>query len=556
MVMNHSDFQLFIDTYVLADKAVFYIRIQNFEKANYYMSQAIRKISEMIEIIFSSLTYINEPVAIISPEGITNILENIMTVYETQDYILLADLLELQFLPIITDIESVYIQKEGLMLDEDNWNRNMSFLQDVNPSLYEELKKSKQDTTNYELEYSGSGSYTMAVTDATGRYYYHSNKNSMADAYYYYQQYVNCDCTGYIVYGLGLGTHLDQIIVDGGEVPIEIFESDIQVIHQFLRTRDVRQWLDKGNVKITYDRNLDRFIEAMSHGEDKQIILHQPSIRHIKDDRKKDWIHNIYVRESGIRNARVLLHTNFHSNQTFCVSDVEVLRDKFVDKTVYIVAAGPSLDKNVGLLKVKPKNALILATGTVYRKLMKLGIQVDYVVIADPNPKIRNQIQGLEGQQIPLLLLSTAYQGFAKKYAGDGYIIYQEGFKKAEEYAKINQKMTFDTGGSVSTLALDICIQFKCSKIVFVGLDLAYTNNFAHADGTSRRVAGNTDHLKKIPSIDGGKVPTSHIFEGFIRWFEQRLRKPDVTMDVIDATEGGALITGMKIKTLRECMSE
>lgn len=53
---------------------------------------------------------------------------------------------------------------------------------------------------------------------------------------------------------------------------------------------------------------------------------------------------------------------------------MDVLGRVFAGKDVFIVAAGPSLDKNIELLRERSDKSIILATGTVFQKLMRLGM--------------------------------------------------------------------------------------------------------------------------------------------------------------------------------------
>ena len=155
---------------------------------------------------------------------------------------------------------------------------------------------------------------------------------------------------------------------------------------------------------------------------------------------------------------------------------------------MYIVAAGPSLDLNFKRLKEVKNKGIILATGTVFRKLISADIIPDYLIVTDANARVYKQIAGYEDYDIPMLFLSTAYYGFASNYKGKKYIICQKDYRKAEELASQLDLHCFLTGGSVSTTALDIGITFKCRRIIFLGLDLAYTNNYVmpviHPEGT------------------------------------------------------------------------
>lgn len=59
---------------------------------------------------------------------------------------------------------------------------------------------------------------------------------------------------------------------------------------------------------------------------------------------------------------------------------------------------------------------------------------------------------------MPLIFLSTAYYGAVATYTGDKYIACQHGYDKAEKLAKKQGYKLYNTGGSVTTLCIDICI--------------------------------------------------------------------------------------------------
>ncbi len=106
--------------------------------------------------------------------------------------------------------------------------------------------------------------------------------------------------------------------------------------------------------------------------------------------------------------------------------------------------------------------------------------------------------------------------------------------------------MLFNTGGSVSTTALDIGIKFGCKRIIFIGLDLAYTNNQGHALDTPTAEMMDTTELRKVLDINGRLVGTGKSLDIYRKWIEKRIKGID-NIEFIDATEGGALIEGMRV---------
>lgn len=186
--------------------------------------------------------------------------------------------------------------------------------------------------------------------------------------------------------------------------------------------------------------------------------------------------------------------------------------------------------------------------------MLAAGIKPNYVIIIDATALVYEQVEGIDKtEEIPLLYLSSVYHKVPQNYKGKKYIICQEGYKKSEDYAKEKGYNLFHTGGSVSTTALDIGIQFNCRRIIFLGLDLAYSNNMDHAVDTAMWNTVVSTDLKQVEDIYGNFIETNNTFNIFRRWIEKRIENVK-EIEFIDATEGGAKIKGMKIKRLSECL--
>lgn len=114
--------------------------------------------------------------------------------------------------------------------------------------------------------------------------------------------------------------------------------------------------------------------------------------------------------------------------------------------------------------------------------------------------------------------------------------------------------MCYDSGESVATLALDIAIRMKAKSIAFVGLDLAYDGKRAHATGTQYETFSGVK-MQDVEGINGKILNTSRVFNQYREWLERRIQKKDVTMPIIDATEGGARKQGFEIMKLQEYLT-
>ena len=157
--------------------------------------------------------------------------------------------------------------------------------------------------------------------------------------------------------------------------------------------------------------------------------------------------------------------------------------------------------------------------------------------------------------------MSTASKSVASKYAGQKYIIYQKDYPLSEECAKEKHCDTYETGGSVSTTALDVCLRLGCRSVAYIGLDLAYTGKRGHATGTQGLKEIDISGMRMVPGydiiwkdnnyvIDKQEVATSHLFDMYRQWIENRVQKTKTP--VFDATEGGSFVAGLEIIALKE----
>ncbi len=507
----------------------------------------------------------------ISQYGITDFLMNIMNAQKAYDYILIGDLIDIQLIPFLSTMQENIRNTCDVMFGEEVWEANIKKLYDKDSGLAKLVEEAKDkwltsEETTYWIEQTNSGLYTLASVDDKGQYYLHSNTNPQIEASEFAQNYFDMTCDNYVVFGLGLGYQWEALSKLDEDIKISIYENSIDVIVHAMMS-NVMDWIwDSDNINLHYDQDLKKMVNKISgcldNDVDMGMIIHYPSLRHVENQDIKEKLERIFIRDSGIRNMSALMESNFRSNINHRTDVIDVLKPDFQGKNVIIVAAGPSLDNNVELLKNKPNNTIVMATGTVFRKLMSLGVDIDYVIVSDANRRILGQLKGYMDCKIPMLYLSTAYKGFAREYAGDKYIILQKEYDRAEEEAKKLGTNTYKTGGSVATTALDVCISLGCASIAFLGLDLAYTGNYAHASGTSRRVANDIEDMQKVKgyqltwntgeeySIKEVWLTASNLFSMYRSWIEKRLMEKDVNMSVYDATEGGAVIEGMNILPL------
>jgi len=519
-------------------------------------TEVIHQLNSYIELLIPQAEYFNEHNLVCDSTLLINILQGMLSAQENNDYILIADIYEIELNPFFANLQEFIISREGFDFNVEDYNNNLRMIEQMDSELGSILNSLPNPVDlleqGYTIEPTSCGLMTLALSDNNRKYYLHSNNQVQKEAFTLANSWYTEEKTEYIIYGLGLGYHVTELFGRDNNITIEVYESDIHIIEMACAFSDLNCIATNQNIKLIYDPDFTKLVNKLSsRRDDVEFVLHYPSLRNIKNPIIKEKLENYFIQYSSIKNQLHLLNSNFIENILHFDNSVDELKEIFEGKNLFIVSAGPSLDKNFLQLKNRRENSLILATGTVFRKLINAEIIPDYIIVTDANPRVYGQINGLETKDIPMIFLSTAYQNFAKNYQGKKYMICQKDYTKAEEFAVIHGYNLYQTGGSVSTTALEVGIRLGCKRIIFLGLDLGFPDNLVHATGTSRKQLASTENLQQVPDIYGNLIYTTKVLNIYRKWIENRIK--DVKeIEFIDASEGGAMISGMRIAKLSE----
>lgn len=490
-----------------------------------------------------------------------SIMKGLLEAQEQEDHIMYADLVQLELVPFVQAIQASIYEKDGMILEEDKIEKTRAYLKQY--SFYPALEKIPVPSPEeYHVVPSTTGALTVQIRSPERQFYLHSNVDPQEEADLLVEEYFDSCYRHYIVLGLGLGYHiaaLNRRCFQAAE--IDVYESDLNLIklaavyglpedmltenvhiHHDLSCKEMARTLRQNHISFAVE---DR--EEQAPGTDAvQFILHYPSIRNLRSPELEETFDKFRAKESSMRNNKDRMAINFRENIQHYDHYADELKEDFRGKDVYLIAAGPSLDQTIGRMKqIERSKSVILAVGTVFRKLLTQDIIPDYVIFLDPGERTYGHIRGLESQQIPILIASTAYRKIAENYEGPVYLICQEGYQKAEQYARRHDYGLYSTGGSVSTIALDVAIRLGAARIICTGLDLAYPNHVSHAEGTMDRQQCDMSNGYRVKSFDGGTVETSNLFLIYREWIEKRIRA-ESQCRFFNTSVGGAYIEGMQ----------
>lgn len=226
-----------------------------------------------------------------------------------------------------------------------------------------------------------------------------------------------------------------------------------------------------------------------------------------------------------------------------------------------LVAAGPSLNKNIQMLKKAKNRLFILAVDTAVKPLVKAGIKPDAFITIDAKKDLDLvEIDGAE--TIPVIAPATALYKIMDRQKAKK-IFYYDGYFLPYSIYFINDKVLPDvsTGGSVACSGFSLLHKLGYETIILVGQDLAFTDNKSHADGTfeEKMPVMDTEGMEMVKGNYVDKIPTRMDFRIFLNWFQEYIhdiKEANPNIRVVNATAGGAYIEGTEIRALDDIIEE
>lgn len=271
-------------------------------------------------------------------------------------------------------------------------------------------------------------------------------------------------------------------------------------------------------------------------------------------------------------NRSVPRHTLFHMRGLIYQRNLEQLKralsvHDLKEIPAIIVSAGPSLDKNVHLLKKAQGKAFIIAVDASIRTVIRAGTLPDMLCSIDPNSPDRF-FEGLDLKDVFWSCTRLSNPDITEKYAER---IFYHGYFSKEWNGILEEELGYTfpnmiSGGSVSSEAFLLALYLGFRKIVLIGQDLAFTGGVSHTKGIEGALGDNDEyirrrHIVEVEGIDGTMLETDFQMWYYKQWFERVIRINQGAFGVIDATEGGARIEGTEILRFadvidKECKQE
>lgn len=375
-----------------------------------------------------------------------------------------------------------------------------------------------------------------------------------------------------IVVGLGLGSMLEAIERRGSPTRVLAIEPVPALALAMMARRDWTPWLSSGRLRLLVGPTYDGAAEAWKFltGGTPPVVVAPLMEREFAVDtaRAKAVAQHAVNGAASNERARKAFAGRYLRNTLTNIAtiategDAASLFDRFAGVPAIVVAAGPSLDHNLAVLRQQQERALIIAVDTASRPLLAGGVTPHLVVGIDPSDLNARHLVGLpdtrgmylvgEASLDPAVFPAFAQRTFSFKVSTHQPWPWlgEHGFDRGR----------LDAWGSVLTTAFDLAVRAGCNPIVFAGADLAYTRGLQYCRNTvyepdwrhlvtdeERAEVFLTQYLSsrkhaRVRGITGDEVITAPHFVQFRDWLVARAQSSG--RQVFNATGGGILQGG------------
>lgn len=467
-------------------------------------------------------------------------------------------------------------------MSKEIWEKNIAAMNQWYPSFVSALLDKGKPEEDLEvkviIEHSRDGEKIFRIQKDGRRFYLGGKRNAKEPVQIFLEKLGNVHKYAPVfLFGAGSGAYLKALAGHTDkEVNIVVYEPSVTIFCTMLEEMDLSEeiggrpiaFIVEGINESEFQPVMNRVLAVESLGYLKEEI--HPGYRSLFQEKLLFYVRTLQRRAEDMQvsyNTGMLFSKDLAQN---VLGNLEYVCEGYNTKTLsdaiphegpaILVAAGPSLNKNIEELKKAKNKAFILAVDTAIRPLLKAGIIPDAFFTIDPHKEM--ELVEIEGsEQIPVIAPASARHSLLKRQK-NRRIFYFDGYAMPHHIYRMNKKEMPDvsTGGSVACNCFSLLFKMGFNTIIMAGQDLAYTGNKSHADGTFQEVMPkkDTQHMIKVKGNYEEQVPTLTNLRIYLDWFSWYITKAKeiYSLRVINATEGGAWIEGTELMTLKDAIAE
>jgi hypothetical protein len=461
---------------------------------------------------------------------------------------------------------------------------NIQILMNRFETIWEQLQLVNENSLllNPEIiQTNGDYNPTLVISRNGKQEFIHSKYDPNNEAERWMGQYESLeDYNHVLIYGIGLGYHIDALIKKFPTIRFSIFEPKVEVLQSFLSERSLNEWplnlLDNiylGN-EISNIRKASNYL--IGNPAIKVLLMTCPSYERIF---KEEFQQFISVFQDTALLSKTVYITNINYERLWTINSLanlpkiletdNIIKSKkviFKGVPIILVAAGPSLQDELENLRYIKENGLayIFSVGSAIKSLVANHIYPDAACTYDPNLhnfKVFEDIVNQNITTIPLVFGSSVGYETLEKYPGPLLHMILNQDTVSQYYLgkeQIIPQEIINDAPTIAIVTLNLLIKLGCSSIILVGQNFGFRNNQYYSSGIQYTNRSNELTEKEQSDLilyegaDGGEITSNKGFIDAKIQMELYLGNLPAELEIINSTKGGAKIAHTRFVPLSE----
>lgn len=455
------------------------------------------------------------------------------------------------------------------------FEKNLEKLAQRYPDLAERVRTC--DPSPYEITASAiAGQYNLTYRGASSSVFFYDPNDPFAHVRLVLEGFHLEKAKIIFLFGLGLGYQLwvlyQVLTADGPLEDIIVVEKDVACLKLALETIDISDILEDTRVHLVIGSEVNNLFKSM------EKITREITVPKLKAAKFVIWPVSLKLSPEYYESAKKALvdagnrwitdrgndaydtlvaYEHFFKNCGEYLNNpgVSSIKGLFSKRPAVVVATGPSLSRNVGLLNSVKERAVVLSADASLRILYNHGIAPHFVAVSERTPGIDKFFLNVPNlEETVLATVSFAHPTTIRAYHGPKLFMHR-GYGFFEVLGLKDDCLSL--GSHTASVCFQLATFMGCDPIILIGQDLAFgPTGSTHADGCvfgeTQKYLDAGDQYLEVEGNLGGTVRTNPLWYSFMKEYEKLIGLYNGT--VINATEGGAKLNGTKIVPLKEAL--
>lgn len=475
--------------------------------------------------------------------------------------------------------------------------KNLKCLDKFNQDLSNRIRALSGLTKNYDINTNLAGEYNLLINSIP----VHSITGCVDESQKLFENLpFDNSVSIHFLYGLGLGYVLD-VFLENSKGHVVIYEPDLETLLFVFSTVDFSQNFANGKLHfVSCFDDIDVVLDLLFRYKSQVSVSYLDYYKFYQKDDLERFKAYLFKRVEMVNhNYSFQVRTNFQffkqtiSNlaKKFEHPIVADYKNVFKNVPAIIVSAGPSLHKNIEILKKYKDNALIFCGGTSLKTCCNNGVIPDFLnVIERRNTLVHYDLPDTDKMNL-VVEPFTESSYFKKKFKN---ILYTTSLETddARWYLELGGKplVPFETKGTVAYHSIYTAYYLGCNPIILVGQDLAYSDGECYAKGSnfdglscvydneinsykviftdekkfrdtyfsaypdateerknaiiSYRLKELNNNMRTVLGQNGEKMPTDAVYALFLEYIQDFAKQHKDERILLNSSLGGALING------------